>query len=210
MLHHVTILLGLLRLAWASPINPRDTNDLCGPRVQNSPNNPVDTCVTPVKKVFIPNAYGAYADTDPSYTLSPSNTAQPYVARDWFTGCEASIASACRSLATAQNGTWIWSSDGPYCQVGYFLPPSPDAAVVPSEQHCITDVLTPMATVAALATTPYSSINRISVNLRSDLPDQEGYPVVNGTQSGVAVNSGYASWILQGYVPCIDRLHLRT
>lgn len=197
MSYYLTYLLGFSVIATASPLTIRPINDQCGPTVQDDPNNPIDTCVTPVTQVYHPSAYGVYADTNPISTLDRSNAPQPYVARNWYEGCASSIANACRSLAPALNGTWVFHSEGPYCQVGYYLPAIPGAARVPSEQHCLRDILTPMSEVIASVTTPYSSINRASVNINSLVPN--AYPVPDG-QTGVAVNSGYASWVLQAYV----------
>lgn len=202
MSYYLTCLLGLVLFTAASPLTVRATNDLCGPRVQDDPSNPVDTCVTAVRQVDSPAAYGVYADTNPISTLDRSNAPEPYVARNWYEGCTNSIAAACRSLATAQNGTWAWHSEGPYCQVGYFLPALPGAAGVPSEEHCLRDILIPMSNIVAYTTTPYSSINRASVNINSLAAN--AYPVQGGAQTGVAVNSGYASWLLQAYVVSSD------
>ena len=198
MLYYALSLPGLFWIASSKPITVRDTNDKCGPTLQNDPNNPIDTCVTPVRQVSTPNAYGVFADTDPKFTLSPGGVAQPYVARDWYTGCEASIEHACDSLATAPNGTWSWSDQGPYCLVGYYLPDITGAAVRPSKDHCIRDILNPMIMVMADVTTPLSSKNRASVNLNADLPEEAWFPVRNSNETGVAVNSGYASWVVQG------------
>ena len=197
MFNHLACLLSFTMIVAASPLTVRTTNDLCGPTVQSDPNNPVDTCVTQVTQVYTPAAYGVYADTNPISTLDASNAPQPYVARNWYEGCASSITNACRSLATAQNGSWVFHSEGPYCQVGYYLPAGPGVAGIPSEQHCLRDILTPMSEIMASVTTPFSSINRASVNINALVSN--AFPVPSG-QTGVAVNAGYASWVLQAYV----------
>lgn len=184
------------------------SNDACGPTVNQDP-NVRDSCnyaVRPnpqgnIPSQQIPSAYGFVCDLDGSQKpLDPSD-------------CQSVIADLCNRLADTniQRDIWHWSEKRG-CRVGMWLPGQAGSAPLPSIEKCIAQVFEPMVQQCAAWGIPSRHgvtppVNRGSVNINATLEGNaggSGYPAIDEpysefskTQTGIPVNVGYPSYIIE-------------
>ena len=184
------------------------SNDACGPSINQDP-TVRDSCnyaVRPNPQSNIPNqqipsAYGFVCDLDGSQKpLDPSD-------------CQFVIADLCNGLVDTniQRDIWHWS-ERRGCRVGMWLPGQAGSAPLPSIQKCIAQVFEPMVQQCGAWGIPSRHgvtppVNRGSVNINVTLGGNaggSGYPGVDQpysefatTQTGLAVNNGYPSYIIE-------------
>ncbi|KAL8743846.1 MAG: hypothetical protein Q9184_008067 [Pyrenodesmia sp. 2 TL-2023] len=159
---------------------PSSTNngDRCGPALQDTPDYP-DTCNATVKggPFSPPAAYGVQCQTYQHGWHGPGRTAWHH--------CSGSITETCVKMShpSTPNNTWIWSQRQPSCALGFFLPPYPGSAPLPSRERCETMIFAAMVRACA----NWLPIDIASVNVK-ELPSAQG--------KGAAVNVGYPSYLI--------------
>ncbi|KAL8896620.1 MAG: hypothetical protein Q9207_007630 [Kuettlingeria erythrocarpa] len=157
----------------------RDNGDPCGPVVHDTADYP-DTCNATVKggPFSPPAAYGVQCQAYQHGWHTLGRTAWRH--------CFDSIPEICAKMShpSTPNNTWIWSQRRPSCALGFFLPPYPGSAPIPSRKRCETMIFTAMVRACA----NWLPIDVASVNLK-------GLPTVQGGK-GVAVDVGYPSYVI--------------
>ena len=161
--------------------------DPCGPVVQSGVPGwqPLNTCNgtrIPQEPVEAPAVFASFVDANQKVASYPAAES------DWVESCMTSIDYLCTGLDADQKNAWTSQSDGLSCTAMVYLPGDEAAAPIPSTYHCMYDILFPM--LKMLSEKP--AVNRASVNIR-----ENGFP--SGFRTGMQVDSGYASWILQLY-----------
>ncbi|KAL9612609.1 MAG: hypothetical protein Q9167_002815 [Letrouitia subvulpina] len=160
--------------------------------------------------VGTPTANGIFLDQNPNYfyldlPIPPPNmdnggTAGPWaIPRDWFTTCAPTISSICAQFAphsnpSAATNKWVSRTDSVNCLVMYWLPDIYNGTL-PTTEDC-TAMLQRMVDTIAQASGG-TEINRASVNIQAGgFP--HGYVGMSGSSTGVPVDKGLVSYILQG------------
>ena len=155
--------------------------DACGPVIQNRPDDPVDTCVSPPILSTEPAPYGVWLDINPdsSYT---SSVPPP----ELLISCAPSIEKVCNTLPTDGQESIGWSiSRHADCSIWMFTPSQIGAAKIRTAESCQIDIFTSMLNVLVRE----SNGTRASINVL-----EGAFP--NTTSNGLAVDPGYPSYIL--------------
>lgn len=167
--------------------------DPCGPKIQNLPGQPQDTCngtqIAPTA-VPAPAMYASYLDNNAqaAVALPPKHTQAPDVSDCWARSCKTSINNVCGAMALNAVGSWIESSAGISCSAHLWLAdPAMGGASFPTKRHCMEDIFFPM--LQMLDNQVSNTINRASVNLLN-------FPS-GGSYLGQQVNVGYSSYYIQ-------------
>ena len=172
---------------------PATSQDPCGPKVQGQVGEPTNSCngsAIPPSPVAAPAIYANYLDDNQAAQVSrPQHSGDPGTLSQWALGCKTSIDYVCTGLGRGAPGTWQTNTDGGSCSVKAWLPDAATGgAPVPAADHCRNDILFPM--LAMLDIGANLNINRASINIAAG-----GFP--SGLSTGVQIDSGYASWIIQ-------------
>ena len=111
--------------------------------------------------------------------------------------CDLQITKLCTQLGTAADPNtggaadqWNWQGAGDGCQVGYWLP----GAALPNLPLVAGSCDATLRTMVRVAVSN-RDYNRLSVNI--DVGNPEGFPV-SAEMTGVQVNAGAISYIMQG------------
>lgn len=170
--------------------------DPCGPKIQDQPGQPTNTCngtAIPPTPAKVPSIYAAYLDDNiGAVAYPPQHVGSPDTPSAWARACKTSINYLCNGLTLGNLGQWTSNNFGVSCAVQVWVNDPKDGAQFPTPYHCMSDVLFPMLAFLdnAGGTT---RVNRVSINVPVGLYPNVGSP-------GAQIDSGYPSWILQLYV----------
>ena len=171
--------------------------DPCGPprpRGPPGPSHPVTTAVSTCGEVVAPSiaadgnySVGRISDATPSsHGVNCINDHTGEILN--FTSCERNLENLCIQLQNpqVQRGQWLWSSGGPNCTFGVWLPIDEEtSAQIPAYAHCRNDIMEPMARWCGYDT--HGRSNVATVNLAK-------LPTPNFT--GEAVDANHPSYIM--------------
>lgn len=175
--------------------------DPCGPKLQNQPGQPTNSCngtAIPATPAAAPAIYAAYLDDNIGAAVSPpQHSGSPDTPSPWARACKTSINYLCNDLTIANLGQWTSNNFGVSCTAQVWVDDPKTGAQFPTPYHCMNDIFFPMLAMIDNSGANFH-INRASINV-----PLSGFPNSNGP--GAQIDSGYPSWILQLYVKGLIR-----
>lgn len=180
-----------LIIAAPTPPDAPRSPDHCDPQIQQ-PTDPKDTCATGPSS----------SSNTTGFTIGGLDDGFMFARFDW-TICNQLIDTICNTMAdnNKANGTWYFETSqvhldygDPACQMGFYLPADPLAALKPSPKQCM-NIFGNLVNGAEFSGWKWQGA---TINLKVNPATAQGqWALPGGSGTGEAENAGYPSYVLQ-------------